>query len=161
MWNLYPFRGSSRTCTNPLSRCPPLPCPVLCNTHRTITIHDTRFAHLQHKREFAVQISSWARITTLVHHRQSADRRVYVFLAAATTSAPPPALAHVYTSSVSSSQCYIVVPRHSGSDIKLAVSPMYVELLRDEASKHVFIAGILDCGADMGGGSCPASRTPC
>ena len=73
MWSLYPFRASSRSCTNPLSRRPPPPCPVMCNTHRTVTIHDTRLAYPQHKREFVVQISSWARTTTLVHHRQSAD----------------------------------------------------------------------------------------
>ena len=40
---------------------------------------------------------------------------------------------------------------------------LYVELLPDEASRHVFIVGICerrDCGADMGGGSCPVSLTP-
>ena len=39
---------------------------------------------------------------------------------------------------------------------------MYVELF-DEASKCVFIAGTSarrDCGAGIGGGSCPASQTP-
>ena len=58
-----------------------------------------------------------------------------------------------------SSQCHIVVPRHSGSDEKLAVSPMYVGLI-EEVSKYVFIVCICawDCGADMGGGSCPASE---
>ena len=41
---------------------------------------------------------------------------------------------------------------------------MYVELLLDEASKYVFVVGICarwDRGADMGGGSCPVSQTPC
>ena len=63
-----------------------------------------------------------------------------------------------------SSRCHIhiVDPRHSGSDTRLVVSPMYVELF-NEASKYVFVVGISarrDCGADIGGGSCPASQTP-
>ena len=76
----------------------------------------------------------------LVHHRQSADWRVYIFLAAATTSAPPPALAHVYTPSVSSSQCYIVVQAQTQNSLYSQCTPNYcVTRLRRLCSLWAFV----------------------
>ena len=113
--------------------------------HRTVTIHDTRFAHPHHKWGFVDEITPCAWFYADPQRRYTTVRRVRTTWPGAGIHFPSrrcyhvcstTCCLHVYTYSVSSSQCHIVVPRHSGSDTKLAVSAIYVELLRDEASKY-------------------------
>lgn len=152
----------------------------LRNTRRTVTNHDTRFADSQHKWEFMVQISPCACFV-------AGPQCWYITAGRVRTTRPGihfPSCrcSHICSTTRSraqsyffgvhvccryllptSSQSHIVIARHSGSDTKLAVSPMYIKLLPDETSKYVFIVGICTGrhrGTDMGRGIHSASKTP-